>query len=86
MRETALRRAKGCCQLCDNPATFCDKSGKPFLETHHIKWLSKGGEDSTGNTVALCPNCHRKMHVLDLKEDVQKLKTIAAAMDSTDVR
>jgi len=26
------------------------------------------------------------MHVLDLKEDVQKLKTIAAAMDSTDVR
>ena len=86
VRETALRRAKGCCQLCDNPATFCDKLGKPFLETHHIKWLSKGGEDSTGNTVALCPNCHRKMHVLDLKEDVQKLKTIAAAMDSTDVR
>lgn len=25
------------------------------------------------NTVALCPNCHRKMHILNDKWDLQKL-------------
>ncbi|WP_296863638.1 HNH endonuclease [Thermosyntropha sp.] len=29
----------------------------------HIEWLSRGGTDTIDNTVALCPNCHRKMHV-----------------------
>ena len=27
------------------------------------------GDDSLSNTVALCPNCHRKMHILDLESD-----------------
>lgn len=66
-------RAKGKCELCKKPAPFNDKKGHPYLEAHHIKWLSDGGEDSTDNTVALCPNCHTKMHVLDRKEDVKKL-------------
>ncbi len=60
--EYARRRANGICQLCNNLAPFIDKDGIPFLETHHIVWLSRGGEDSIENTVALCPNCHRKMH------------------------
>ncbi|MBO8138349.1 MAG: HNH endonuclease [Desulfotomaculum sp.] len=72
--EYARRRAKGICQLCEKPAPFKDKKGNPFLEIHHIIWLSKGGEDSIENTVALCPNCHRKMHTLNLKEDVEKLQ------------
>jgi len=67
--EHAKRRAKGICQLCLQPAPFKAKSGDPFLETHHIQWLSKGGEDSIKNTVALCPNCHRKMHLLNLDID-----------------
>lgn len=72
-RETK-KRAKGFCQLCENPAPFTDKKGIPYLESHHIIWLSKGGSDSTDNTAALCPNCHRKMHHLNLIEDVQKLQ------------
>ncbi|WP_244850561.1 HNH endonuclease [Brevibacillus halotolerans] len=44
------------------------------METHHIQWLSRYGADSIENTVALCPNCHRKMHILDLEEDVRFLK------------
>jgi len=44
------------------------------LECHHVDWLSRGGEDSIDNAVALDPSCHRKMHELDLKTDVQKLK------------
>ncbi len=59
------KRANGICDLCLNPAPFNDKNGKPYLESHHIEWLSKGGLDSIQNTVALCPNCHRRMHILD---------------------
>ena len=66
-------RAKGKCELCNKPAPFYDKKGHPYLEAHHIKWLSNGGEDSTDNTVALCPNCHTKMHVLNKIEDIEKL-------------
>ncbi|MFV5483444.1 HNH endonuclease [Acinetobacter towneri] len=45
----------------------------PYLETHHIVWLARGGEDTISNTVALCPNCHKRMHLLDLEEDKVKL-------------
>ncbi|MCM3730106.1 HNH endonuclease [Fictibacillus nanhaiensis] len=75
--ELAKRRANGKCQLCEKPAPFNDKKGNPYLENHHIIWLANGGEDTIENTVALCPNCHRKMHSLNLKEDVEKLQVIA---------
>ena len=71
--EFAKQRAQGSCQLCRQPAPFKDKQGNPYLETHHVVWLSQNGEDSVGNTVALCPNCHRKMHILNLQTDIQKL-------------
>ncbi len=75
--ELAKRRSMGRCQLCNNEAPFKDKFGKPFLETHHIHWMSDGGEDSIENTIALCPNCHRKMHIVNSKNDVTLLKSIA---------
>ena len=72
--ELALRRANGTCQLCHKPAPFKKKkSGEPFLEVHHIVWLAKDGDDTVENTVALCPNCHRKMHSLNLKIDRDQL-------------
>ena len=36
--ELAKRRANGFCQLCDSEAPFKNKSGEPYLETHHIIW------------------------------------------------
>jgi 5-methylcytosine-specific restriction enzyme A len=71
--EFAKRWAKGICQLCDQPAPFLNKNGEPYLHTHHIEWLSRGGEGSIYNTIALCPNCHDKMHVRNLAEDVREL-------------
>ncbi len=75
--ELAKRRANGHCQLCDQPAPFMDNNNVPFLEPHHIIWLSQGGEDAVENIVALCPNCHKKMHTLNLKADRKKLKAEA---------
>ncbi len=76
--EDAKRRANGRCELCRSRAPFDGKDGIAYLETHHIKWLSKQGDDSIDNTVALCPNCHRKMHILNLRKDRVKLEAIAS--------
>jgi 5-methylcytosine-specific restriction endonuclease McrA len=72
--ELAKRRAHGICQLCDRDAPFLDGDNEPYLEVHHVQWLSRGGRDSLDNAVALCPNCHRKMHVLDQRKDREFLK------------
>lgn len=72
--EYAKRWARGICQLCEQPAPFINKNGEPHLHTHHIEWLSRGGEDTIENTVAVCPNCHDRLHYLDLPEDVNKLR------------
>jgi len=61
--EYAKRIAKGICQDCKKPAPFINKiTGEPYLETHHIIPLAKGGSDTIDNVIALCPNCHRKRH------------------------
>ncbi|WP_241794286.1 HNH endonuclease [Vibrio breoganii] len=78
--ELAKRLANGVCQLCSQPAPFKNRKGQPYLETHHIIWLANGGDDSPENTVALCPNCHRKMHTLNLDTDIQHLKERAAQL------
>lgn len=77
--EYAKTRANGICQLCGKAAPFLDSNGKPYLESHHVVWLSQGGEDSIENTVDLCPNCHRKMHIVADPRDVEKLKQKAKA-------
>ena len=58
-----LRRAAGKCERCQDPAPFIrKKDDTPYLEVHHKKQLSAGGEDTIDNAVALCPNCHRNQH------------------------
>jgi 5-methylcytosine-specific restriction protein A len=71
--ELTKRRSNGICQLCKRPAPFHNMKNEPYLESHHIIWLSQGGEDTVENSVALCPNCHKKMHILNLKDDRKKL-------------
>ncbi|MCW7475611.1 HNH endonuclease [Leptospira levettii] len=77
LKEFVRRRANGKCELCKENAPFLDNKGNPFLEVHHIIWLSRNGEDTIENTVALCPNCHRKMHILEDKNDMEKLIKIS---------
>lgn len=79
--EYAKLRADGFCQLCEEKAPFYTKNNKPYLEAHHLKWLSKGGTDTIDNVVALCPNCHRKMHELNNKDDIKKLKMVLDEYD-----
>ena len=42
--EFVKRIANGKCQLCKKEAPFKNQNDEPYLETHHIIWLSEGGE------------------------------------------
>ena len=58
-----LLRASGICESCKGAAPFLRKAtGLPYLEVHHRITLADGGDDTVENAIALCPNCHRKMH------------------------
>lgn len=65
--------AEGRCQLCEKEAPFNDNDGRPFLHAHHIEYLSNGGLDTIDNCIAVCPNCHARIHVLERKKDKEKL-------------
>ena len=58
-----LLRANGICEKCRQRAPFLRRSnGSPYLEVHHVVRLADGGDDTVENALAICPNCHRKVH------------------------
>ncbi len=62
VRNYVLARAAGDCEGCKSPAPFVRKNGNPYLEPHHIRRVSDGGPDDPAFVIALCPNCHRRVH------------------------
>ena len=62
VKKFARRIADGVCQGCGENAPFIDKEGEPFLEAHHVYRRSDGGLDNPSNVIAICPNCHRRVH------------------------
>ena len=55
-------RAAGNCEGCNQAAPFSRPDGSPYLEPHHIRRVSDGGPDHPAFVIALCPNCHRRVH------------------------
>ncbi|MGV8832159.1 MAG: HNH endonuclease [Devosia sp.] len=62
VRDYVVARAAGYCEGCKEPAPFLRKNGVPYLEPHHIRRLGDGGPDDPRFVIALCPNCHRRVH------------------------
>ncbi len=61
----------GACQVCAwQPSS---RYGAELCETHHIQWLSRGGEDTLANVLLLCPNHHRAVHACDAHLDYADL-------------
>ena len=67
-----LENANGVCELCQKAAPFDTVKGKKYLEVHHLIPLSKNGEDTIKNTIAVCPNCHKALHYAKNKEELLK--------------
>jgi len=62
IRKYVKARANGHCEGCGKQAPFVNRDGKPYLHAHHVHELSKGGKDTPDTVVALCPNCHYRVH------------------------
>lgn len=62
VRNYVLMRAGTDCEGCNSSAPFLRKNGSPYLEPHHIRRVSDGGPDDPAFVIALCPNCHRRVH------------------------
>jgi 5-methylcytosine-specific restriction protein A len=62
IRVYVLARANGKCEGCSAPAPFLRSDGTPYLEPHYLRRLSNGGPDHPAHVIALCPNCHRRVH------------------------
>jgi len=68
--KSALYRANYQCEVDNNHITFISKvSQKNYVEAHHLIPLKLQNDsefdynlDVPANIVALCPNCHRKIH------------------------
>lgn len=73
--KATKNRANGKCDLCGENAPFVTKDG-PYLESHHVITIADGGPDVIYNTVALCPNCHRKVHSLKSSDDFKALSYV----------
>jgi 5-methylcytosine-specific restriction endonuclease McrA len=68
VRAWVLENANGKCEACRSDAPFFSDDGYPFLEVHHMISLAVGGPDTIENTIALCPNCHRRCHLSNDRE------------------
>lgn len=57
VRKQTHERSGYICECCGK--TGCD------LYCHHIELLSEGGEDVIENTMTVCYDCHKEMHLRD---------------------
>lgn len=62
VKQYVKARANGHCEGCGDSAPFTSKTGEPYLHAHHVHELSNGGSDTPENVIALCPNCHYRVH------------------------
>jgi len=62
IKAWVIQNADGKCEACGVNSTFKTKQGDYYLEVHHMKPLAFKGTDSISNTIALCPNCHKRLH------------------------
>lgn len=77
LKELVKRLARGNCQFCEKTAPFIDANDRPYLEEHHVEYLANGGADALHNVIALCPNCHKQLHIREDEVDKRKAEKIA---------
>jgi 5-methylcytosine-specific restriction protein A len=84
LRIYVLRRADGTCEACGQPAPFTTSAGRPYLEAHHTRRISDGGPDDPRWVIAVCPNCHCRVHHGDDGDAFnEKLKATLGTLEPT---
>lgn len=62
IRDYVLARSVGRCESCVSPTPLRGIDGAACLQSHHMRRQSDGGPDDPQALVALCPDCHRRVH------------------------
>jgi len=70
VKASVLQSANGYCELCEDKAFLKSKNNLPYLEVHHLRKLSDKGSDTVTNAVAICANCHRKLHYANNRDEL----------------
>ena len=65
-----MMNSDGICESCNEPAPFSKSDGDFYLEVHHLRRLADNGSDTITNAVAVCPNCHRRLHYANDRDEV----------------
>lgn len=60
IRRSVESRAGGACECCSYGKDVPDLMG--VFQVHHIVPVQYGGDDSKGNLILLCHNCHKLVH------------------------
>lgn len=71
--KRAKLRAKCNCELCGNRAPFFYNNGEPYLEIFLINSIETSEKPKV---ILLCPNCKRKMEIVNFQGDINYLKSI----------
>jgi len=64
-RECGMHRQRKNKGLESNKCALCGWAGP--CDVHRIVFGCNGGQYESGNTMAVCPNCHRLIHVGELR-------------------
>lgn len=88
----ALKRANYLCELDASHKTFQQENSRNYVEGHHVIPMHAQEDfehsiDVPENIVALCPNCHRKVHLSNVEtknEIVHKLYKIIKSRKLSD--
>lgn len=59
MRKLINKKAE---KIIAGACYFCPESDYDLLDVHRIQEGCNGGKYTSGNTVVVCSNCHRKIH------------------------
>jgi hypothetical protein len=61
---------------------ICEYEPKETLEIHHIIPVRNGGASTEKNLIAICKNCHKKIHDTDIEKINFKLNEIYSYISS----
>lgn len=73
LRTSLIERSKGMCELCDIAMPFVLPNGSPYIELAYIEHGASDDKYQACNFAALCPNCHKLLHLLKRDIDIDKL-------------
>jgi 5-methylcytosine-specific restriction protein A len=71
----------GECQICGWAPR--SRYRAELCEAHHVRWLSRGGDDTISNLVLICPNHHRAIHRCDAPFDFEHNAFVFASINES---